>query len=221
MIDLQNRRCNFLLFRFEDESIIYNLKWRNKSYLYINIFSIYIDVSKKSRAMLKNLIGRMYSNLVSYSEYSQSVKVADAYDFIIKNIIYITCILLKFTPIIECRLSFFSYVVCLRCRWFVQCSLINFLNNAIRLLGFFSRLHFPVSTACNRNVKNSKYMKNITDLIIFLFYWLKKYLYVNLDRWIPPYLNLFIDLTGNKPLPRCLEGPSYWHVVQQELFRLV
>lgn len=37
--------------------------------------------------MLKNLIGRMYSNLVSYSEYSQS-KVADAYDFIIKNIIY-------------------------------------------------------------------------------------------------------------------------------------
>lgn len=25
--------------------------------------------------MLKNLIGRMYSNLVSYSEYSQSVKL--------------------------------------------------------------------------------------------------------------------------------------------------
>lgn len=34
-----------------------------------------MDVSKKSRAMLKNLIGRMYSNLVSYSEYSQSVKL--------------------------------------------------------------------------------------------------------------------------------------------------
>lgn len=116
---------------------------KEMSYLYINIFSIYIDVSKKSRAMLKNLIGRMYSNLVSYSEYSQSVKVADAYDFIIKNIIYITCILLKFTPIIECRLSFFSYMLCLRCRWFVQCSLINFLNNAIRLLVFFFKASFP------------------------------------------------------------------------------
>lgn len=68
MIDLQNRCCNFLLFRFEDESIIYNLKE-------IRVTCIVIDVSKKSRAMLKNLIGRMYSNLVSYSEYSQSVKL--------------------------------------------------------------------------------------------------------------------------------------------------
>lgn len=110
--------------------------------VYKYIFNIVIDVSKKSRAMLKNLIGRMYSNLVSYSEYSQS-KVADAYDFIIKNIIYIACILLKFTPIIECRLSFFSYMLCLRCRWFVQCSLINFLNNTIRLLGFFFKASFP------------------------------------------------------------------------------
>lgn len=43
--------------------------------VYKYIFNIVIDVSKKSRAMLKNLIGRMYSNLVSYSEYSQSVKL--------------------------------------------------------------------------------------------------------------------------------------------------
>lgn len=141
--------------------------------------------------MLKNLIGRMYSNLVSYSEYSQSVKLRMRMISLLK-ILYITCILLKFTPIIECRLSFFSYTLCLRCRWFVQCSLINFLNNTIRLLFFwFSRLYFPVSTACNRNVTKFKIHEKHSGLIIFLFYWLLKYLFGNHDRLIPP-ISIFL-----------------------------
>lgn len=139
--------------------------------------------------MLKNLIGRMYSNLVCYSEYSQS-KVADAYDFIIKNIIYTACILLKFTPIIECRLSFFSYMLCLRCRWFVQCKFSKQYHKAI-VFFWFSRLYFPVSTACNRNVKKFKIHEKHSGLIIFLFYWLLKYLFVNHDRWIPP-ISIFL-----------------------------